>query len=143
MRLWSLHPRYLDRQGLVAVWREALLARAVLRGKTRGYRYHPQLERFQAHRAPRLAINAYLHAVYDEACERGYAFDRSRIGPVRGIETITVTTGQLDYEWWHLLTKLAARSPGCYDRWYSLGRPDQHPLFECQPGAIAFWERVT
>jgi carboxyl-terminal processing protease len=29
MRLWSLHPKYLDAQGLVALWREALLAKAV------------------------------------------------------------------------------------------------------------------
>jgi len=26
MRLWSVHPRHLDRQGLTACWREALLA---------------------------------------------------------------------------------------------------------------------
>ena len=38
MRLWSLRPKYLDSQGLVALWREGLLAQAVLRGKTRGYR---------------------------------------------------------------------------------------------------------
>ena len=39
-------------QGLVALWREALLARAVLRGKTRGYRHHPQLHRFRASATP-------------------------------------------------------------------------------------------
>ena len=38
MRLWSLHPRYFDSKGLTAAWREALLARAVLTGQTRGYR---------------------------------------------------------------------------------------------------------
>ena len=32
MRLWSLSPRYLDVKGLVAVWREGLLADAVLLG---------------------------------------------------------------------------------------------------------------
>ena len=47
MRLWSLDPAHLDRQGLVACWREALLAQAVLAGRTRGYRHHPQLERFR------------------------------------------------------------------------------------------------
>jgi hypothetical protein len=46
MRLWSVHPRYLDRQGLTAAWREALLAQKVLTGTTRGYRNHPQLVRF-------------------------------------------------------------------------------------------------
>jgi len=30
MRLWSIHPKYLDRQGLLAVWRESLLAQSVL-----------------------------------------------------------------------------------------------------------------
>jgi hypothetical protein len=34
MRLWSLHPKHLDRQGLLAVWREGLLAQEVLRGET-------------------------------------------------------------------------------------------------------------
>jgi hypothetical protein len=36
MRLWTLHPKYLDARGLVALWREALLAQKVLRGATRG-----------------------------------------------------------------------------------------------------------
>src|SRR6476661_4584624 len=103
MRLWSLHPKYLDPQGLVALWREALLARAVLRGATRGYRHHPQLERFQAHASPRYAINAYLRGVYDEAASRGYVFDRTKVGPVRSTERIAVTRGQVEYEWEHLL----------------------------------------
>jgi hypothetical protein len=29
-RIWSLHPKYLDARGLVALWREGLLAQAVL-----------------------------------------------------------------------------------------------------------------
>ena len=78
MRLWSLHPRYLDPQGLVALWREALLAQAVLGGKTRGYQHHPQLERFRALVAPRSAVSAYLKAVHAEAVIRGYSFDRDR-----------------------------------------------------------------
>ncbi|MDI6747818.1 MAG: pyrimidine dimer DNA glycosylase/endonuclease V [Rhodocyclaceae bacterium] len=41
MRLWTLHPRYLDARGLVALWREARLAQAVLGGKTRGYTHTP------------------------------------------------------------------------------------------------------
>ena len=72
MRLWSLHPRYRDAQGLVALWREALLARAVLRGQTTGYRHHPQLERFRRHPAPRSAICAYLAEVHAEALRRGW-----------------------------------------------------------------------
>lgn len=141
MRLWTLHPRHLDPQGLVALWREALLARAVLRGKTVGYHRHPQLERFKAHGSPRLAINAYLAAVHAEAVARGYAFDRSKIGPVQPIAPIAVTTGQIAHEWNHLLQKLAARNPALHARYRDLA-PTCHPLFVPGPGPVASWERV-
>lgn len=142
MRLWSLHPRHLDPQGLVALWREALLAKAVLRGETRGYRNHPQLERFKAHPQPRSAINAYLAAVHAEATARGYRFDRSKIGPVRRVETIAASSGQLQREWEHLLRKLAARSPLLFERWSGTDAPDLHPLFHGVPGPVAPWERA-
>src|SRR4249920_369399 len=107
MRLWSLHPRYLDSQGLVALWREALLARAVLRGTTFGYRNHPQLERFRFHSAPRSAISSYLQGIHAEAVARGYSFDGSKTGRARTRLPILVTEGQLQYEWNHLIQKLA------------------------------------
>ena len=141
MRLWSLHPKYLDPQGLVALWREALLAKAVLRGETRGYRNHPQLDRFKAHPQPRSAINAYLAAVHAEATRRGYAFDRSKVGPVRTLPSVAVASGQLDFEWQHLLRKLAVRSPDTLGRWTEVSKPVCHPLFRRRPGPVASWER--
>jgi hypothetical protein len=143
MRLWSLHPKYLDPQGLVALWREALLARAVLRGKTRGYRSHPQLERFRRSPAPRSSINAYLAAVRGEAASRGYSFDKSKIGPVRKVNRIAVTSAQRDYEWRHLLAKLRKRNPERYRKWRALKSPQCHPLLYVRPGRIAAWERVA
>jgi hypothetical protein len=142
MRLWSLHPCYLDPQGLVALWREALLARAVLQGKTKGYRHHPQLQRFQLHASPRLAISAYLGAVHDESMKRGYAFDRSKVGSVRAVKAITVTQGQLEYEWQHLLRKLSVRSPAQYRHLRSLRAPACHPLLRRRAGAVEAWERI-
>jgi len=142
MRLWSLHPKYLDPQGLVALWREALLARAVLRGETRGYRRHPQLERFHAHTAPRSAINAYLAAIHDEATARGYDFDRTKTGPRRHVACIEVTDGQVTYEWEHLMAKLELRSPEVFDRWRDADRPELHPLFSLRRGPVADWERI-
>ncbi len=142
MRLWSLHPKYLDPKGLVALWREALLAQAVLRGQTHGYTNHPQLERFKTHPSPRLAINAYLSAVHAEAVVRGYRFDRSKIGPVRAVEPIRVTRGQIDYEWEHLLNKLAVRSPPLLEQWRHVDKPQHHPLFRVSPGPMASWERA-
>jgi hypothetical protein len=143
MRLWTLHPRYLDPKGLVALWRESLLARAVLRGETRGYRHHPQLARFQAQPAPVSSLNAYLAAIHAEATARGYAFDRGKLGPRRAVRVIAVNDGQLKHEWHHLLQKLSVRSPELYRRWHDLPIPDCHPLFEVRPGPIEEWERVV
>lgn len=165
MRLWSVHPQYLDRQGLTATWREALLAQKVLAGATRGYRHHPQLIRFRdddagadhagagadpavddagASPLPLQRIAAYLHAVADEAESRGYRFDRARItggpGPVAPIE---VTEGQLAHEWAHLRAKLAARSPAVLARWAEVTMPQAHPSFVVVPGPVADWEVVS
>jgi hypothetical protein len=141
MRLWSVHPKYLDAKGLVALWREALLAQAVLRGRTRGYRHHPQLERFRAHPRPVAAIRAYLAAVQEEASRRGYAFDTSLIGRVREVEYLNVTTGQLGYEWRHLKRKLRARAPQTYRAVRRVHKPESHPLFSVVSGRVCDWER--
>ncbi|HEY0662709.1 MAG TPA: pyrimidine dimer DNA glycosylase/endonuclease V [Lysobacter sp.] len=141
MRLWTLHPRYLDSQGLVALWREALLARAVLRGQTRGYRHHPQLERFRAHATPVSALNAYLAFVHEEALSRGYSFDRRKLGPRRTVHAIAATDGQIAHEWQHLMRKLSTRSPGWHQRWSSVIEPDCHPSFHACAGPVASWER--
>ncbi len=141
MRIWTLHPKYLDPQGLVALWREALLARAVLRGETTGYRHHPQLLRFQSQSASRSAINAYLSSVLVEAESRGYSFNRQKVGPIRASAHIESTTGQLRYEWLHLMSKLSARSPSVHRRWRSVTTPEPHPLFTIKRGAVESWER--
>ena len=128
----------------MALWREALLAREVLRGNTRGYRHHPQLDRFRAHSAPISAINAYLAAVYAEASERGYSFDRSKLAPVRRSVRLTTTTGQLAYEGQHLGRKLRARNRASYRRFVdrcSTHHLRAHPLFRVVPGVVQEWER--
>lgn len=142
MRLWTLHPGYLDAAGLVALWREALLARAVLRGRTRGYRSHPQLQRFRDCRAPLSAINAYLAVVHAEALSRGYHFERSKLARVATRLQIGVTHGQLMYEWAWLLRKLERRNPALYRRNRSISAPAAHPLFRVVAGPVAAWERI-
>lgn len=141
MRLWSLHPSHLDGRGLVTLWREGLLARAVLLGKTHGYRNHPQLDRFKAVPDPCLAIDRYLSRVLDEARARGYRFDATKIGYLPpGGRRIPVTTAQMSFEWQHLLGKLAKRSR---DVWHVQReqRPRPHASFRVHPGPIASWER--
>ncbi|RGE20401.1 pyrimidine dimer DNA glycosylase/endonuclease V [Leucobacter sp. wl10] len=142
MRLWSLHPGHLDRIGLVACWREALLAQAVLDGRTIGYRNHPQLVRFGAAPHPLGSIGAYLAGLHDEATSRGYRFDGDKI--LVRVDTpprLAVTQGQLEFEWRHLGRKLAERSEGDAARWRR-SAPAAHPLFAVEPGDVEGWERV-
>jgi hypothetical protein len=141
MRLWSIHPSFLDSKGIVAAWREGLLARAVLRGVTRGYRHHPQLARFRGHPAPVSAINQYLRAIAAEAATRGYRFDRSRIGPVRNRTGLTVTTGQLEFELAHLRSKVRRRAPAELARLPEPAAIRPHPLFVVRSGQVELWER--
>jgi hypothetical protein len=138
VRLWSVHPRCLDGIGLVACWREGLLARAVLTGKTRGYRNHPQLDRFRGHESPVDALDAYLGALVDEAGVRGYNFDRGKISTVGEVPKIPLTDGQLQYELGHLRRKVEGRSSKDIVRLTG----EAHPLFELVPGDVEGWERI-
>jgi hypothetical protein len=142
MRLWTLHPRYLDAKGLVALWREGLLAQKVLRGRTRGYRSHPQLIRFQRNARPTVAISFYLHTVLEEARHRGYQFDGKKIRKPRGRMKIVETEGQMMYEWKHLKRKLSVRDTRQYRFLLSIEKPESHPLFRIIPGPHRDWERV-
>jgi hypothetical protein len=141
MRLWSIHPRYLDRQGLTAVWREALLAQKVLSTATRGYQRHPQLERFRASGRPGVAIGSYLRGVLEEAAVRGFAFDAAKIKAAPEPLVMEVTTRQLEFEWLHLLEKLRRRNPSLAREHARLESPRPHPLFRVVDGPIADWER--
>ncbi|HEY4553931.1 MAG TPA: pyrimidine dimer DNA glycosylase/endonuclease V [Bacillaceae bacterium] len=143
MRLWSIHPKYLDTKGLVALWREALLAQKVLSGNTKGYKHHPQLFRFKLHDHPMSAIGFYLQEVYIEAVKRQYRFDREKILVCDECSQILVTEGQLKYEAEHLLNKLKLRDPDSYKRIAEIGDFEPHPLFSVCPGGVEDWEILT
>jgi len=141
MRIWTVHPRYLDAKGLLAAWREGLLAQKVLRGETRGYTRHPQLLRFQSHRFPLQSIANYLSGLANEGDARGYKFDRTKI-LARPAETKMIETrGQLLFEWLHLKRKLRTRAPKVYLACCKIERPRGHPLFRIVPGPIQDWEK--
>ncbi|MCU4175918.1 pyrimidine dimer DNA glycosylase/endonuclease V [Carboxylicivirga sp. N1Y90] len=142
MRIWSLHPKYLDAKGLVALWRETLLAKNVLEGKTKGYKNHPQLDRFKATLKPINSINYYLQKVWDEANTRGYNFDRTKFVEIEAVEFIDVTNGQMDFEIQHLLLKLKKRDIQKYSTYINNDHFDVHPLFKIIAGGIEEWEKI-
>ena len=143
MRLWSISPSYLDARGLVALWRESLLAQKVLLGLTRGYVNHPQLVRFRATPDPVLYIGTYLFYVAEEGRRRGYNFNLEKI--VRydtSVPKLPVTDGQLRYEFDHLLSKLRTRDPARYRSLRHLGVVEPHPIFYVVKGGVEPWEKV-
>lgn len=142
MRLWSIHPKYLDVAGLVALWREALLAQKVLRGETTGYRNHPQLERFKRVSHPRRAIADYLTEVWRESKRRRLNFDRGRIGAGGMAEKIPVTRGQLKFEFKLLCEKLRRRDPVKYQELLSIKEVEPHPFLRVVKGGVEEWEKI-
>lgn len=143
MRLWSVHPKYLDAKGIVALWREALLAKHVLEGKTKGYKNHPQLDRFKKSKDPVETINQYLYGVYEEAVKRKYNFDADKIDRKFKPTVLTVTKGQIDYEMDHLLKKLKVRDPEKYIELKKKKTVAIHPLFKRVPGKVEDWEVIS
>lgn len=139
--MWTLHPRYLDAKGLVAAWREALLAQKVLQGGTRGYKHHPQLARFRSQQRPIQAIAAFLACLAQEAQQRGYKFDKSKISRRLQRTQMNETLGQLTFEWQHLRAKLRRRAPSIYRELRKVSFPEAHPLFRIVPGDVRDWEK--
>jgi hypothetical protein len=142
MRIWSIHPEHIDTKGLVALWRETLLAKHVLEGKTKGYKNHPQLTRFKQCENPVECINQYLSIVYFEAVKRGYNFDKHKIDWNFTPAQLTVTKGQLEYETLHLLKKLKTRDIGKYNALTSTNTVHVHPLFKLIDGSVEAWEKT-
>ena len=130
MRLWSIHPKYLDTKGLVALWRESLLAQKILHGKTKGYRHHPQLDRFKNTENPVASIGMYLYHVYLESKERGYNFQFSKIMTIEDVPRIGISAELLKSEFQHLLGKLQSRDNERYKQYILLEEIVPHPCFE-------------
>lgn len=144
MRLWTINFKYLDTKGLVALWRETLLAKNVILGLTKGYKNHPQLLRFYRHKSPNELINAYLSEIYKEACDRGYKFDESKIGDFdsKSLDKVSVTSGQIEYEFKFLQEKLKARDAKAYERNLSVKNIKIVALFHQIDGDVECWEKI-
>ena len=142
MRLWTLHPQYLDTKGLLALWRESLLAQKVLAHKTKGYTRHPQLERFKKHPQPLRAIGFYLKGIHRESKRRGYHFDADKIGKTsKNIKPIKVFQGQVDFEIRHLAIKLLKRDRERFFGLKKIKRFRLNPLFKAVRGGREGWEK--
>jgi hypothetical protein len=142
MRIWSVRPKYLDGKGLVALWRETLLAKNVLENKTKGYKNHPQLIRFKETSDPLSFINKYLEEIYNESQRRNYSFDKTKVRQnLKPISTVFVTNGQMEFEIQHLKRKLKLRDPQKLKEIKLVKKFEPHPLFTIIEGEIESWEK--
>ena len=102
-----------------------------------------ELLRFSGTERPVPSIAAYLRNVQAEADARGYSFDRGRLARAGEVEPITVSRGQLDFEWEHLTAKVRVRDPAWYKALAKIAKPEAHPMFRIVRGGVAGWERGT
>ncbi len=150
MRIWSINPKYLDQKGLIACWRESLLAKNVLEGKTIGYKNHPQLIRFKKTKNSLLYINSYLYEIYNEAKNRNYNFSKDKIDFLlikkftKNLDKnkIPLHDKQLKYEWEHIQKKLKIRDIKKYKENKKVETVEANPIFKIIQGEIESWEII-
>ena len=142
MRLWSLSPELLDSKGLVACWRESLLALHVLQGNTVGYKNHPQLDRFKKSDNPVQSISSYLWSLYWESLERGYKFDKNKIPLEFSEVSIPVTIGQLEYEYEFLKNKVIGRTGKWNHGFANILLATNFYVFYGVDGDVEYWEKI-
>ena len=148
MRIWSICPSYLDAKGLVALWRETLLAKKVLEGKTLGYKNHSQLIRFKQTENPIDYINFYLYQVFLEAGKRNYSFSKEKFDyniRLKKLKKIFVNDKQINFEFSHLLSKLNQRDKKKFLQLKKVNSENIliHSLFEKKKGEIEVWEKIN
>ena len=148
MRLWSIHPKYMDTPGLNGLWKEALLAKRVLEGQTKGYKNHPQLNRFKAQDSPQDSIHEYLYWVHKESLNRGFKYNQDKFcRPDETPAKIQVTSGQVLYEFKWFMEKIEKRCPELHDKLCKniafLEHIELHPMFELVAGDIEDWEKIS
>jgi len=142
MRLWSLHPKYLDRAWLLACWREWLLAKNVLEGNTKWYKNHPQLNRFKRLDNPIGWINAFLSQILMESKNRWYNFSDSKINKMYREWMIEVTIWQVEFEKKHLLNKLSVRDLKRFKILSESELLEINPIFKIIEWQVESWERI-
>lgn len=121
----------MDVKGFVALWREGILAQKVLRGKTKGWKNHPQLNRFKKHPNPVLAIGTYLRYIYEESKRRDYEFNENKIyQESNDLEPVKVSRDFVSKEIEQLKEKLKTRDPEKHEELLEAQEIELNPAFQ-------------
>ena len=129
MSLCTIHPKYLDKQGLISLWREGLLAQKVLNGEVNIQLNSPLWEKLKKSQNPLRAIGAYLSFVAAEGARRGYKFSHEKIlYPNFESYEIKVKPQDLIFEMTHLRNKLKMRDQHKWDEISKVSEVSPHPF---------------
>ncbi|MGV0439032.1 pyrimidine dimer DNA glycosylase/endonuclease V [Corynebacterium mastitidis] len=141
LRISSLHPNLVDSKSLVVYWREALLVQNVLRGLTRAYRNHPQLDGVRSYPDPVGAVCFHLHGLVDDTDQRGCRLNldlvRLTVNSPRDVR-LSMRSGGVAYERDLLLDKVTRRDPRLAASW-SRGSHLRHRCMNCSMLCRAGW----
>lgn len=133
MCLWSVHPQYLDKHGLMALWREGLLAQKALCASAAVSQSNPQLRRFKNNDNPLRAIGTYLSFVAAEGARQGYNLNHEKIlYPNFDQEVIPVDASQIAFEAERLKNKLRIRDKLKFKQLSSSRDIAANPIFNIQ-----------
>lgn len=141
----SISPESLDRQDLVSLWRESLLARKAIEKKNKDYENQPQLRRHKDSFNPLTNINYYLSSVHEEAQKRGYDVDAKKIALLKNkMKDTKVSNGQVNYEFKHILKKLEDRDYGEFSKIKEagMGSIKTNKTFKVVQGNVESWEKA-
>lgn len=128
MSLWVVHPKYLDKQGLVSVWREGLRAQKILSGETACSSNQMLVRQFAADPQPMKAIGAYLSFIAAEGARRGYKFGHEKIKCPNFDETaVPLEPKDLVFEMKDLRRRLKARDKDKWRETVKVEKIEPHP----------------
>jgi hypothetical protein len=141
MRIWSIHPKYLDSKELLNLWNETIQAKNEFLTKFSGHFSNKQLERFLDLKNPLEAINSYMSSIYREAVKRDFSVDDSFMDwDFDDSIQIPVTAGQISHEISKLKSRLRERDEKKLQKLNGRTFLELHPIFYSVPGTIEEWE---
>lgn len=155
MRLWTIHPKYLDGKRLTSQWKEGIQMMHIWKeigenpepAKRLGYVSHPQVRRLSNLLVAdsgliSLLLHQHLTAVHEESVQRSYSFNKKLIDDLapdcKNAPKVYVTMGQVAYEFALMATKNNEWSQKVAIDPYMLC----NPIFQVVSGSIESWEKT-
>lgn len=133
MRLLSIHPKYLDKHALIALWREGLLAQKALSDGASVGKDSVHLVNFKNKANPVRAIGSYLSFVAAEGAKQGCRLNHERIlHPNFDNGFMEADAEQMVVEFEQLKARLKMRDKPKFKTLKDMRKIEANPVFNLQ-----------